>query len=155
LGAHDDASAIIVQSVPAVHGPADGDRDSTGHVTCRVTGFVLMGDDIPTVYVSGDNASLSAVAAVADRCGPIDVAVLFVGAARLPSRQQGRSLTLTSERAAAAAEVLDAKIVIPAHADGWAHFTEGVDDIVAAFDDAGISRVLAAAPAGQWITPAI
>ena len=155
LGARDDACAIAVQAVPAVHGPADGDRDSTGHVTCQVTGFVLIGDDIPTIYLSGDNASLSTVAAVADRCGPIDLAVLFVGAARVPSRQKGRPLTLTSARAAAAAEVLDAKVVIPAHADGWAHFTEGVDDIVAAFNDAGISRVVETAPPGQWITPAI
>ena len=155
LGARDDAGAITVQAVPAVHGPADGDPDSTGHVTCQVTGFVLIGDDIPTIYLSGDNASLSAVAAVADRCGPIDVAVLFVGAARVPSRQRGRPLTLTSARAAAAAEVLDAKIVIPAHADGWAHFTEGVDDIVAAFEDAGISEVLRTAPPGQWIAPDI
>jgi L-ascorbate metabolism protein UlaG (beta-lactamase superfamily) len=90
-----------------------------------------------------------------NRCGPIDLAVLFVGAARVPSRQKGRPLTLTSARAAAAAEVLDAKVVIPAHADGWAHFTEGVDDIVAAFNDAGISRVVETAPPGQWITPAI
>jgi len=155
LGARDDAGAIIVQAVPAVHGPADGDRDSTGHVTCEVTGFVLMGDDVPTIYLSGDNASLGAVAAVAERCGPIDVAVLFVGAARLPSRQEGRPLTLTSARAAAAAEVLDAKVVIPAHADGWTHFTEGVDAVVAAFSDAGISHVLKTAPPGQWITPAI
>lgn len=155
LDAHDDVGAITVQAVPAVHGPADGDRDGTGHVTCEVTGFVLIGDDIPTIYLSGDNASLGAVAAVVDRCGPIDVAVLFVGAARVPSRQKGRPLTLTSARAAAAAEVLDAKVVIPAHADGWAHFTEGVDDIFAAFNDAGISQVLRTAPPGQWIAPGI
>jgi L-ascorbate metabolism protein UlaG (beta-lactamase superfamily) len=150
-----DAGAITVQAVPAVHGPADGDRDGGAHVTCEVTGFILAGDGIPTTYLSGDNASLGAVAAIADRCGPIDVAVLFVGAARIPARQNGRPLTLTSARAAAAAEVLDAKIVIPAHADGWLHFTEGVDDIVAAFDDAGISEVLKTAPLGQWIVPAV
>jgi L-ascorbate metabolism protein UlaG (beta-lactamase superfamily) len=155
LGARDDAGAIIVQAVPAVHGPADGDRDSTDNVTCEVTGFVLMGDDVPTIYLSGDNASLGAAAAVVDRCGPIDVAVLFAGAARLPSRQKGRPLTLTSARAAAAAEVLDPKVVIPAHVDGWALLTEGVDDVVAAFDDVGISQVLKTAPSGQWITLAI
>jgi hypothetical protein len=41
-----------------------------------------------TIYLSGDNASLEAVADIADRSGPIDVAVLFVGAARVPSRQK-------------------------------------------------------------------
>jgi L-ascorbate metabolism protein UlaG (beta-lactamase superfamily) len=101
----------------------------------------------------GDNASLEAVADIADRSGPIDVAVLFVGAARLPGRQNGRLLTLSSARAAAAAEVLRAKVVIPAHADGWAHFTESVEDIHQAFSDAGISNVLGLAPLGTWIVP--
>lgn len=31
---------------------------------------------------------------------------------------------------AAAAAVLGASVVIPAHYDGWAHFTEGRDDLV-------------------------
>jgi len=148
-----NADAITVQAVPAVHGPADGDRDASGHVTSQVTGFVITGTTVPTTYISGDNASLRAVAEIAERCGPIDVAVLFGGGARLPSRQGGRPLTLTSARAAAAAEVLGAKWVIPAHTDGWAHFTEGIDDIVAAFSDAGILDRLAYAPLGQWITP--
>jgi L-ascorbate metabolism protein UlaG (beta-lactamase superfamily) len=81
------------------------------------------------------------------------VAVLFVGAARVPSRQNGRLLTLSSARAAAAAEVLRAKVVIPAHADGWAHFTEGVEDIQRAFSDAGISKVLGLAALGTWVAP--
>lgn len=150
--ARDDADAITVSAVPAVHGPADGERDESGHVTCQVTGFLITGTTIPTTYISGDNASLSAVAEIVERCEPIDVAVLFVGAARIARRQGGRPLTLTSARAAAAAEVLGAKWVIPAHTDGWAHFTEGVDDIVAAFSDAGILDHLAYAPLGQWIT---
>ncbi len=35
------ANPITVQAVPAVHGPADGQRDADGHVNCEVTGFVL------------------------------------------------------------------------------------------------------------------
>jgi L-ascorbate metabolism protein UlaG (beta-lactamase superfamily) len=139
----------------AVHGPADGDRDGSGHVTCETTGFVLTGDGLPTIYLSGDNASLEAVADIAHRLGPIDVAVLFVGAARVPSRQNGRLLTLSSARAAATAEVLRAKVVIPAHADGWAHFTEGVNDIQRAFSDAGISKVFRLPPMGEWIVPTV
>jgi L-ascorbate metabolism protein UlaG (beta-lactamase superfamily) len=114
LAADGDRSAVTVQAVPAVHEPADGDRDGSGHVTCETTGFVLTGDGLPTIYLSGDNASLEAVADIADRSGPIDVAVLFVGAARVPGRQNGRLLTWSSARAAAAAEVLRAKVVIPA-----------------------------------------
>ena len=144
LPAGDGKPAVSIRAVPAVHGPADGERDATGHVTCEVTGFV----------VSGDNASLTVVADITKRVGPVDVAVLFIGAARVAARHGGRALTLTSARAAAAAEVVGAKVVIPAHVDGWAHFTEGITDVVGAFDDAGLARVLARAPLGEWFIPA-
>ncbi|MEV6860553.1 MBL fold metallo-hydrolase [Streptosporangium subroseum] len=147
----DGGGSLEVRAVPAVHGPEDGDRDEDGHVTCEVTGFVLSGQDLPTVYVSGDNASVGTVAEIARRAGPIDVAVLFIGAARVPVRQGGRHLTLTSERAGAVAAVLGAPIVIPAHYDGWAHFTEGRAEIDRAFDDAGLSGLLRGADHGDWI----
>jgi L-ascorbate metabolism protein UlaG (beta-lactamase superfamily) len=102
------------------------------------------------VYLSGDNASMRAVKDIADRVGAIDVAVLFAGAARVPTKERGRPLTLTSARAAAAVEVLGAKVVIAAHVAGWAHFSEGVDDFVAAFDQAGIGDVLRVAALGEW-----
>ena len=89
LAAEGDRSVVTVQAVPAVHGPADGDRDGSGHVTCETTGFVLAGEGLPTIYLSGDNASLEAVADIADRSGPIDVAVLFVGAARVRPDRTG------------------------------------------------------------------
>jgi len=142
---------LAVQAVPAVHGPADGQRDASGHINCKVTGFVLSGPGLPTVYLSGDNASMSAVKDVADRVGGVDVAVLFAGAASVPTKERGRPLTLTAARAAAAAELLGVKSVIPAHVDGWAHFSEGVEEFVAAFDQAGISSVLRVAAHGEWI----
>jgi L-ascorbate metabolism protein UlaG (beta-lactamase superfamily) len=145
------SGTLAVQAVPAVHGPADGKRDESGHINCEVTGFVLSGAGLPTVYLSGDNASMSAVKDVADRVGEIDIAVLFAGAASVPAKERGRPLTLTAARAAAAAELLDTKLVIPAHVDGWAHFSEGVDEFVAAFDQAGISDLLRVAAHGEWI----
>lgn len=145
------SESLVVQAVPAVHGPADGQRDAGGHVNCEVTGFVLSGPGVPTVYLSGDNASMRAVKDVADRVGAIDIAVLFAGAARVPAKERGRPLTLTSARAAAAAEVLGATAVIPAHVDGWAHFSEGADEFAAAFDAAGIGDVLRLPAHGEWI----
>src|SRR5947209_17645421 len=94
---------------------------------------------------------MGAVKQVADRVGEIDVAVLFAGAARVPAKERGRPLTLTAARAAAAAELLGAKVVIPAHVDGWAHFSEGVDEFVAAFDQAGIGTVRRLTAHGEWI----
>jgi L-ascorbate metabolism protein UlaG (beta-lactamase superfamily) len=148
----DGVGPITVQAVPAVHGPADGRRDDTGHVNCEVTGFVLSGPGVPTVYLSGDNASISAVKAIAEHVGAIDVAVIFAGAARVPTKEGGRPLTFTGQRAAAAAELLGAKIVIPAHVDSWAHFSEGVDDFVTAFEEAGLGHVITVTPHGQWST---
>jgi L-ascorbate metabolism protein UlaG (beta-lactamase superfamily) len=145
------AGPLAVQAVPAIHGPADGNRDASGHINCEVTGFVLSGPGLPTVYLSGDNASIAAVKHVAERFGDIDIAVLFAGAARVATKERGRPLTLTSARAAAAAELLGARLVIPAHVDGWAHFSEGVDEFVAAFDEAGIRSVLRVAAHGEWI----
>jgi L-ascorbate metabolism protein UlaG (beta-lactamase superfamily) len=142
---------IAAQAVPAVHGPADGQRDASGHVNCEVTGFVLYGPGLPTIYLSGDNASMGAVREVADRVGDIDIAVLFAGSASVPTKERGRPLTLTAARAAAAAEVLDPKVVIPAHVNGWAHFSEGIDEFVAAFDKAGIRKLLRVAAHGEWI----
>jgi L-ascorbate metabolism protein UlaG (beta-lactamase superfamily) len=148
-----DIKTLTVQAVPAVHGPADGQRDASGHVNCEVTGFVLSGQGLPTVYLSGDNASIGAVKAVAERVGTVDVAVIFAGAARVPTKERGRPLTMTGQRAAAAAEVLGARLVIPAHVDGWAHFSEGVDEFGGAFDESGILDVLAVVPHGEWIVP--
>jgi L-ascorbate metabolism protein UlaG (beta-lactamase superfamily) len=72
---------VTVTAVPALHGPPGSEP-----VTGPVIGFVLGGEGLETVYVSGDNASLDVVRAIAERAGPIDVAVLFAGAVSLPWR---------------------------------------------------------------------
>jgi L-ascorbate metabolism protein UlaG (beta-lactamase superfamily) len=142
---------VTITAVPAVHGPEDAPRDENGNVNCEVTGFVVAGTDLPTVYVSGDNASLRVVAEVARRFPRVDAAVLFAGAARVPAKFGGRPLTLDAARAAAAAAILSTPVVVPAHYDGWAHFAETRDDIVRAFDEAGYSSVLRLADHGSWI----
>ena len=93
------------------------------------------------MYVSGDNASLRVVEEVADRIGPVDVAVLFAGAART-ALVPGGNLTLTSDEAARAAVMLGAHTVVPLHFEGWAHFTQGRDTLVDAFARAGITDLL-------------
>jgi L-ascorbate metabolism protein UlaG (beta-lactamase superfamily) len=125
---------VGVTSVPARHGPPGCER-----VAGDVTGFVITGSGLPRVYVSGDNASLDAVRTVADRFGPIDVALLFAGAART-ALLDGAYLTLTSEEAAAAAKLLGARHVVPLHFEGWAHFTQGRASLTEAFAAAALSN---------------
>jgi L-ascorbate metabolism protein UlaG (beta-lactamase superfamily) len=142
---------LIVTAVPAVHGPEDAERDADGFVNCEVIGFILSGPDLPVVYVSGDNASIATVAEIARRTPSIDAVVLHAGAARVPARFRNRALSLDSIRAAAAAAILGPAEIIPAHYDGWTHFSEGRDDLVRAFDDAGLTARLRLADHGTWI----
>jgi L-ascorbate metabolism protein UlaG (beta-lactamase superfamily) len=128
---------VTVTGVPAVHGP--GAREEVEPVTGQVVGFVLTGEGLPTVYVSGDNASLDAVRRIAERFGPVDTAVLFAGAPRFPVLFDGALIVLDSVQAAEAAGILGARRVVPVHYDGWAHFTEGRDELVAAFTAAGLA----------------
>ena len=95
-----DGGELIVTAVPAVHGPEDGQRDADGFVNCEVIGFVLSGQDLPAIYVSGDNASIATVTEIARRTPAIDAVVLHAGAARVQGKFRDRPLSLDSIRAA-------------------------------------------------------
>ncbi len=127
-----DGGTVTVTGVPARHGP-----EGCEPVVGEVVGFVLTGDALPTVYVSGDNASLDLVERIAERFRPVDTAVLFAGAARTPALD-GALLTLDSAQAAEAARILGARRIVPVHFDSWAHFTEGRGELVDAFSAAGL-----------------
>ncbi|MEU8890322.1 MBL fold metallo-hydrolase [Streptomyces sp. NPDC048442] len=132
-----DGGTVTVTGVPALHGP--GAREEVEPFTGQVVGFVLTGEGLPSVYVSGDNASLDLVKEIAGRFGPVDTAVLFAGAPRFPVLFDGAPIVLDSAQAAEAAGILGARRVVPVHYDSWAHFTEGRDELTAAFADAGLA----------------
>ncbi|MFI9452035.1 MBL fold metallo-hydrolase [Amycolatopsis sp. NPDC052450] len=129
-----ELGSVTVTAVPALHGPEGAEK-----ITGDVVGFVLTGQGLPTVYVSGDNASLDVVRQVADRFGPVDTAVLFAGAPRLKPVFDGALLVLDSALAAEATRILGARTVVPVHIDSWGHFTEDREDLVAAFTSAGLA----------------
>ncbi|MDX2966544.1 MBL fold metallo-hydrolase [Streptomyces acidiscabies] len=134
---------LTVTGVPAIHGP--GKREDVEPFTGQVVGFVLTGEGLPTVYVSGDNASLDAVREIAGRFGPVDTAVLFAGAPRVSRLFDRALLVLDSARAVEATRLLDARRVVPVHCDSWTHFTEGRGELTAAFSAAGLSDRLSLA----------
>ncbi|KOV70722.1 MBL fold metallo-hydrolase [Streptomyces sp. MMG1121] len=127
-----DGGTVTVTGAPALHGPKGSEP-----IVGEVTGFLLTSADLPSVYVSGDNASLELVQQIADRYGPVDTAVLFAGAPRMPVLDDAL-LVLDGKGAAVAAGLLGARRVVPAHCDSWAHFTEGREEIVSAFTEAGL-----------------
>ncbi|GAA3853671.1 MBL fold metallo-hydrolase [Streptomyces lacrimifluminis] len=129
-----DGGTVTVTGVPARHGPVGCEP-----VTGDVVGFVLTSDDLPPVYVSGDNAALEHVKEIAGRFAAVDTAVLFLGGARMDFAFDNALLTLDSAQGAEAAQILGARRVVPAHFDSWAHFKEGRSDIEAAFTEAGLT----------------
>jgi L-ascorbate metabolism protein UlaG (beta-lactamase superfamily) len=117
-----------------------------------VIGFVLGREGLETVYVSGDNASRDVVREIAQRVGPVDVAVLFAGAVQVERRFDGAYLTLSADHAADAAEILGARAVVPVHFEGWTHFTQGADALRAAFAGNGIADRLALPERGETVS---
>jgi L-ascorbate metabolism protein UlaG (beta-lactamase superfamily) len=131
-------------ALPAQHGP-----DEWAERLGPVCGFLLRAPGHPTVYVSGDNSEVAVVEAIAARHGQVDAALLFAGAARVDDIDA--PLTLTAERARAAALALGARRVVGLHVDQWTHFSEGRDALEREF--AGLAStaggpLLAATPLG-------
>lgn len=132
---------FTVTAVPASHGPDD--------VVGPVAGFVLAAEGLPTIYVSGDNSELDVVEEIATRYAPIDVAVLFAGAARVP--EIDAALTLTSADAVRAARLLGARRVVGVHTQDWAHFSETGADLDAAYAAEGMGDLLVPTPRGMRV----
>lgn len=121
---------VTVTAVPALHGPPGSEGRGP------VNGFVLQAAGAPTLYISGDNASLLYVETIAQRFGRIEIALLFAGAARLPVAEG--DLTLSSADAARAAHILASDTVVGLHTEDWAHLTESRDDFRNAFAGKGV-----------------
>ncbi len=138
--------AVTVTALPALHGPVGSEG-----VTGPVIGFLLSGDELPAIYVSGDNASLDVVREIAARVGPVDVAILFAGAVQLAKRFDGAYLTLSADRAAEAALILQAPVAVPLHFEGWAHFTQGGRELRAAFHGNGVADRLRLLERGETL----
>jgi hypothetical protein len=68
-------------------------------------------------------------------------------------RPDGGELIVTAVSAVHGPEdaVLGSGVIIAAHYDGWAHFSEGRDDLARAFDDAGLAARLRLSDHGTWI----
>jgi hypothetical protein len=139
-----DGRTLRITATPARHGPA-GIEPFAGDVI----GFVITpsGGATRPIYVTGDTVWYDGVAEVARRV-PVALAVLFMGAARVPEVGPAH-LTFTASEAAAAAQAFGDAPIVPLHYEGWAHFSESRADVEAAFLSTGLRDRL------EWLAPGV
>ncbi len=135
-----DGAALQVTATPARHGPPGGDRGPS-------IGFLVEweGAGSKTLYLSGDTVWYEGVEEI-PRAHPVDVAVLYAGAAKV-SVAGPLPLTLTAEGAVEAARAFKDAIIVPLHFEGWKHFSEGRAELEEAFARAGLEDRL------RWLEP--
>jgi len=142
-----DGTTVNVAATPARHGPI-GIEPFSG----EVTGFVLTlgssASDVTRIYISGDTVWFEGVAEVARRFPDIRVAILHLGAAKLPALGNA-PLTMNSADAVAAARAFESAVIVPLHYQGWAHLSQGRDDFASAFARAGLEARI------TWLEPGI
>lgn len=142
-----DGKVLTVTAVPAQHGP-----EAAAQQGGPVAGFVLSGEDCPRIYVSGDNASVDVVAEIEENCGPIDVAVLFAGGAGFKELADGADLTMGNDTALEASKILAGAVIIPVHADSWAHFRQTTAEMRELFEADGSGDRLLVLKPGETAT---
>jgi L-ascorbate metabolism protein UlaG (beta-lactamase superfamily) len=133
---------IEVTATPARHGPP-----LSRPVAGQVVGFALRwaGQDDGVLWISGDTVLFGGVREVSERF-VVDTAVLHLGGVRFPVTGPVR-YSMTAREAVQLCRVVDPRVVIPVHYEGWTHFRQG---------RARIERVLARSPADvrdrfQWL----
>lgn len=141
-----DGGSVTVAALPALHGPPGCEE-----VTGPVIGFLLSGDDLETVDVSGDNASLEVVREIGTRVGPVQVAILFGGAVQLATRFDGAYLTLSADRAAEATLILAPEWRSRFISKAGHTSLRGADELRAAFHGNGVADRLRLPERGQTV----
>jgi len=121
-----DGRSLRITATPARHGPA-GIEPFSGDVI----GFVLTheGGGARPIYVTGDTVWYDGIAEVARRF-PAGLVLLFAGAAQTRGPFH---LTMDTNDAIETAHAFPDATIVPLHAEGWAHFTQGRDDLEKSF----------------------
>jgi len=142
-----DGGTLTITGVPAQHGP-----DPIWKLAGPCNGFILEGDGLPKIYISGDNSSVDVAKEIVDHVGPVDVAFMFGGGARFDEIENGALITMANEDSATVAKMFDAASIVPVHTEGWVHFLEDAESMRLAFEAAGLGdRVVMVAP-GETVT---
>ncbi len=80
----------------------------------------------------------------------VGTALLHLGAVRLGDGSP-TLITFDGAGGARAAKALDAHTVVPIHYEGWTHFRESRDEIIEAFENAGLGDRVKWLPLGEAV----
>ncbi|RKQ93317.1 L-ascorbate metabolism protein UlaG (beta-lactamase superfamily) [Solirubrobacter pauli] len=121
---------IKVTATPCRHGPP-----LSHPIVGDVIGFALdWGEGI--LWFSGDTVLYDGVKSVAQRLD-VDIAVLHVGGVQFPVTGPAR-YTMTGHDAVELTKLLEPRVAVPIHYEGWKHFRDG---------KLGVEQAVAQAPA--------
>lgn len=111
-------AGIRITATPARHGPW-----FTPQVN-QVTGFLLEGKRIPTVWISGDTVMSPALRRWLRQDHRIDIAIVNCGAVRFPKAPllSAARFTLSPAEVVEIADAIDPRMLVPVHRSGWTHF---------------------------------
>jgi L-ascorbate metabolism protein UlaG (beta-lactamase superfamily) len=123
--------AIEITATPCRHGPP-----LSRPIVGQVVGFALAweGQEHGVLWISGDTVLYDGVREVGDLLA-VDIALLHLGGVRFPISGPLR-YTMSAREAIELTRLIDPRVAIPIHYEGWKHFREGRDDVEAALRDA-------------------
>lgn len=132
-GESTEIDGVTITGVTAQHGPRFTPQVS------QVTGFLLEAEGEPKVWISGDTVLTPALRAALPTLGA-DVAIIHCGGVTFPTAPLfGRMVfTFDAPHVVEALQLLNPRVVIPVHRNGWAHF-EPESGLRAAIDAAGLA----------------
>ncbi|PJJ63589.1 MBL fold metallo-hydrolase [Compostimonas suwonensis] len=124
-------SDLRITATPCRHGPP-----LSHPIVGDVIGFaVRLGDSPKTdLWISGDSVLYPALRQLA-RDLDVDVAVLHLGGVEFGVTGRLR-YSMTAEEAVTLLGLLEPRVAVPVHFDGWTHFREGEEQIRSTFEKA-------------------
>jgi hypothetical protein len=139
-----DGGTVRITAVPARH------RGQVESTTSRATGFVLSGESMPTIYVSGDNDSSAVIDEVIARVRSVAVAILSAWPARADSPTE-EDATRSGAFLAEIGRILRAQWVVPVSFQSMESSFDLRESIRDAFEKGGMTEHLALLQPGQEV----